>query len=107
MIKNFAVPAIAIGIICCIASFVSLKQIKRYGIIQAVIASVIFLMALEWFYVAGYFILTPEANTIDINGVELMRWVVIPLLAQIPVFYLFLIFILDKLFGSTTINRGT
>ena len=68
---------------------------KKYGTeLTVAMLTIFFFWALECFFVAGIFILKPDLFPISDQDVKLMSWVVVPLLTQIPLFYLLLLYIL-------------
>jgi hypothetical protein len=45
------------------------------------------LLALEWFFLAAYFLINPETFPREPNELRLLSAVIFPLLIQIPLFY--------------------
>jgi hypothetical protein len=63
MTTKFVLPALVMGITCLLAAILAFKTEKKYGVILTLVnATVLILLAIEWLYIAGYFIFSPEKS---------------------------------------------
>jgi hypothetical protein len=91
MTLKFIIPAIVMGFTCLVLAYLSFKFQKNLDTIQTVVNVTVFtLWAIEWFYLAGYFMLNPGTFPSTDREREVMAWTVMPLITQIPLLGLFL-----------------